>query len=229
MAADAASRDQPRVRHYIDGRLARRRSAAREYANHNPWTGEVLDDGRRRRRRGRPARHRRPPHARPRTWADARPASGSEIFLRAADALDRRRRRDRRPARRRDRLRRTLRRRADQVQRVPAAPGGRRSPTPRPGSCCRRTAPAPSAFAVRRPVGVVGAIATWNASLVLAGRAIVGPLAVGNTVVLKPSEESPLTGGHAVGRAVRRGRAAAGRAQRGHPRAGRRRRDRPRS
>jgi acyl-CoA reductase-like NAD-dependent aldehyde dehydrogenase len=42
---------------------------------------------------------------------------------------------------------------------------------------------------------VVGAIATWNASLVLSGRAIVGPLAVGNTVVLKPSEESPLTGG----------------------------------
>jgi acyl-CoA reductase-like NAD-dependent aldehyde dehydrogenase len=51
------------------------------------------------------------------------------------------------------------------------------------------------AVAVRRPVGVVGAIATWNASLVLSGRAIVGPLAVGNTVVLKPSEESPLTGG----------------------------------
>jgi acyl-CoA reductase-like NAD-dependent aldehyde dehydrogenase len=44
-------------------------------------------------------------------------------------------------------------------------------------------------------VGVVAAIAPWNASLVLAGRSIVGPLALGNTVVLKPSEESPYTGG----------------------------------
>ncbi|GAA5038071.1 acyl-CoA reductase-like NAD-dependent aldehyde dehydrogenase [Thermocatellispora tengchongensis] len=51
------------------------------------------------------------------------------------------------------------------------------------------------AMAVRRPVGVVGAIAPWNASLTLSGRAIVGPLALGNTVVLKPSEEAPYTGG----------------------------------
>ncbi len=43
--------------------------------------------------------------------------------------------------------------------------------------------------------GVVAAIAPWNASLTLAGRAIVGPLALGNTVVLKPSEDSPYTGG----------------------------------
>lgn len=51
------------------------------------------------------------------------------------------------------------------------------------------------ALAVRRPVGVVAAIAPWNAALALAGRAVVGPLALGNTVVLKPSEESPITGG----------------------------------
>jgi acyl-CoA reductase-like NAD-dependent aldehyde dehydrogenase len=41
----------------------------------------------------------------------------------------------------------------------------------------------------------VAAIAPWNAALALAGRAIAGPLALGNTVVLKPSEESPWTGG----------------------------------
>jgi acyl-CoA reductase-like NAD-dependent aldehyde dehydrogenase len=51
------------------------------------------------------------------------------------------------------------------------------------------------AQAIRRPVGVVGAIPPWNPSLVLSGRAIAGPLALGNTVVLKPSEESPFTGG----------------------------------
>jgi acyl-CoA reductase-like NAD-dependent aldehyde dehydrogenase len=51
------------------------------------------------------------------------------------------------------------------------------------------------ALAIRRPVGVVAAISPWNAALTLAGRAIVGPMALGNTVVLKPSEESPITGG----------------------------------
>lgn len=50
-------------------------------------------------------------------------------------------------------------------------------------------------MALRRPVGVVGAIAPWNAPLILSGRAVVAPLALGNTVVLKPSEESPVTGG----------------------------------
>lgn len=64
-----------------------------------------------------------------------------------------------------------------------------------PGHLVPSDVPGTRALAVRRPVGVVAAIAPWNAALVLAGRAIVGPLALGNTVVLKPSEESPLTGG----------------------------------
>jgi acyl-CoA reductase-like NAD-dependent aldehyde dehydrogenase len=48
---------------------------------------------------------------------------------------------------------------------------------------------------LRKPVGVVGAIAPWNAALILSARAIAGPLALGNTVVLKPSEWSPVAGG----------------------------------
>jgi acyl-CoA reductase-like NAD-dependent aldehyde dehydrogenase len=48
---------------------------------------------------------------------------------------------------------------------------------------------------VRRPVGVVGAISPWNAALILSARAIAAPLVFGNTVVLKPSEESPYVGG----------------------------------
>jgi len=51
------------------------------------------------------------------------------------------------------------------------------------------------AMGVRRPVGVVGAIAPWNAALILSARAIAAPLALGNTVVLKPSEWSPQVGG----------------------------------
>ena len=48
---------------------------------------------------------------------------------------------------------------------------------------------------LRRPVGVVGAIAPWNAALILSARSIAAPLALGNTVVLKPSELSPVVGG----------------------------------
>jgi acyl-CoA reductase-like NAD-dependent aldehyde dehydrogenase len=48
---------------------------------------------------------------------------------------------------------------------------------------------------LRRPVGVVGAIAPWNAALILSARSIAAPLALGNTVVLKPSEWSPYVGG----------------------------------
>jgi acyl-CoA reductase-like NAD-dependent aldehyde dehydrogenase len=48
---------------------------------------------------------------------------------------------------------------------------------------------------LRRPVGVVGAIAPWNAALILSARSISAPLALGNAVVLKPSELSPYSGG----------------------------------
>ena len=48
---------------------------------------------------------------------------------------------------------------------------------------------------LRQPVGVVGAIAPWNAALILSLRSITAPLALGNTVVLKPSEWSPVSGG----------------------------------
>jgi len=51
------------------------------------------------------------------------------------------------------------------------------------------------AMGLRRPVGVVGAFAPWNAALILSARAIAAPLALGNAVVLKPSEWSPFTGG----------------------------------
>ena len=51
------------------------------------------------------------------------------------------------------------------------------------------------AMGIRRPVGVVGAIAPWNAALIISARAIAAPLVLGNTVVLKPSELSPYVGG----------------------------------
>src|SRR6201998_2922675 len=48
-------------------------------------------------------------------------------------------------------------------------------------------------YTVREPVGVVGAIVAWNFPLLLASWKPGPALACGNTVVLKPAEQTPLT------------------------------------
>ncbi|AXS41261.1 aldehyde dehydrogenase family protein [Breoghania sp. L-A4] len=50
-------------------------------------------------------------------------------------------------------------------------------------------------MAVRRAMGVVTVISPWNFPILLTARGIAFALAAGNTVVLKPSEETPYTGG----------------------------------
>ncbi len=49
------------------------------------------------------------------------------------------------------------------------------------------------ALALREPVGVLLGIAPWNAPIILGVRAVAVPLACGNTVVLKASEQCPRT------------------------------------
>ncbi len=53
--------------------------------------------------------------------------------------------------------------------------------------------PGSLAMGVRQPAGVVLGIAPWNAPIILATRAIATPLACGNTVILKGSENCPRT------------------------------------
>jgi acyl-CoA reductase-like NAD-dependent aldehyde dehydrogenase len=57
------------------------------------------------------------------------------------------------------------------------------APTPRTGL----------ALITREPVGVVGIIVPWNYPMIMAAWKIAPALAAGNSVVLKPSEKSPLT------------------------------------
>jgi len=45
----------------------------------------------------------------------------------------------------------------------------------------------------REPLGVVGAILPWNSPLMIAGMKVPAALAAGNTIVLKPAEDAPLT------------------------------------
>lgn len=62
--------------------------------------------------------------------------------------------------------------------------GGEVIPSDKPGCI---------AMAMREPAGVVLGIAPWNAPIILGVRAIAMPLACGNTVVLKASEQCPRT------------------------------------
>ncbi len=55
------------------------------------------------------------------------------------------------------------------------------------------TADTALALITREPVGVVGVIVPWNYPMIMAAWKIAPALAAGNSVVLKPSEKSPLT------------------------------------
>jgi acyl-CoA reductase-like NAD-dependent aldehyde dehydrogenase len=128
------------------------------------------------------------------TWSSAPPAGRQRVFLKAADVLEGRL----------EEVVELLARETGcsfgfgmfQMGFVPGlfrqaaamayAPLGQVLPSDIPGTF---------AMGLRRPAGVVGAIAPWNAALILSARAIAAPLALGNTVVLKPSEWSPISGG----------------------------------
>jgi benzaldehyde dehydrogenase (NAD) len=62
--------------------------------------------------------------------------------------------------------------------------GGEVIPSDKPGCL---------AMALREPVGVMLGIAPWNAPIILGVRAIAVPLACGNSVILKASEQCPRT------------------------------------
>ncbi|OYY11376.1 MAG: aldehyde dehydrogenase PuuC [Rhizobiales bacterium 35-68-8] len=49
------------------------------------------------------------------------------------------------------------------------------------------------ALVLREPLGVVGCVTPWNFPMIMAAWKIAPALAMGNSVILKPAEESPLT------------------------------------
>ncbi|GHI03481.1 hypothetical protein AQI88_00310 [Streptomyces cellostaticus] len=65
-------------------------------------------------------------------------------------------------------------------------PGGQVMPASSEGSC---------SLQVRVPLGVIAALTPRHAPLLMAARAVALPLALGNAVVLKPSEAAPVAGG----------------------------------
>ncbi|MCB1501609.1 MAG: gamma-aminobutyraldehyde dehydrogenase [Bauldia sp.] len=62
-----------------------------------------------------------------------------------------------------------------------------------PASAAGEYLPGYTSMVRRDPIGVVASIAPWNYPLMMAAWKIAPALAAGNTVVLKPSEQTPLT------------------------------------
>src|ERR1700742_2299701 len=127
-------------------------------------------------------------------WADLPPAEKQALFLRAADIVERR---------------------ADEITKLLATETGcaggvagfqvltatrllRQAsnwgylPV---GEVIRSDMPGTFALALRRPLGVVAGISPWDGAHVLSWRTVINPVAFGNTVVIKPSEEAPISAG----------------------------------
>jgi benzaldehyde dehydrogenase (NAD) len=127
-----------------------------------------------------------------RTWADTGPNERRALLLKAADALEART--------------------PQFIEAVPAETGATGMwagfnvmlaagmireaaalTTQVAGEVIPSDVPGSLAMAVRQPAGVVLGIAPWNAPIILGVRAIATPLACGNTVILKGSENCPRT------------------------------------
>ena len=63
------------------------------------------------------------------------------------------------------------------------------------GEVLETNIPGVHSIGVRRPLGVVASFTPWNGANVLSWRAVISPVAAGNTVVVKPSELAPISAG----------------------------------
>lgn len=68
-------------------------------------------------------------------------------------------------------------------------------PTRAAGSILPSDIPGKESRVYRKPIGVVGLISPWDFPIYLTNRTLAPALALGNAVVLKPSAETPVTGG----------------------------------
>jgi acyl-CoA reductase-like NAD-dependent aldehyde dehydrogenase len=127
-------------------------------------------------------------------WASAAPAQRRDTLLRAADILERQR--DSVAAALTQETGATFGFAMFQCAYTPGLLREAAAQTHRAvGEILPSDTPGAFYFTQRRPAGVVAGISPWNAPLILSLRAIAVPLALGNTVVLKPAPDSPYTGG----------------------------------
>jgi len=180
-----------RTTHFINGQWSA--PGGRTFADYNPYNGEVVAEvaagGRAEADAAVAAAHAAFPG-----WAATPPSERQRLFLKAADIVERRRQE------------------IAHVMAVEAGTGGAFAGYQvklvaeqlrhasgwvfKPiGDVIPSDVPGRLAMAVRKPLGVVAGFSPWNGAFTLAWRTVLLPMAFGNTVVLKPSEEAPLSAG----------------------------------
>ena len=191
--------DVPEYQHFSGGTWQPAENSA-TFEVHEPYTGEVFATV--------AAGDQNDAHLAVQAAADAFPAwaalsaeDKATLFLRAADVVDKRRDEIARMLARetgctisfanfqQDLVKQELRQAANWVY-LPK------------GEILQSNIPGTYSTAVRRPLGVVASFTPWNGANVLAWRAVLSPLAAGNTVVVKPSELAPVSAGLIVAEVV---------------------------
>ncbi len=180
-----------RTTHFIGGQWSE--PSARTFPDYNPYDGSVVAavaaGGRAEAEAAVAAAHAAFP-----AWAATPPSERQRLFLKAADIVERRR---------------------QDIVAVMAAEAGTAAAFAgyqvklvadqlrhasgwgfKPiGDVIPSDVPGRIALAVRKPLGVVAGFSPWNGAFTLAWRTVLLPMVFGNTVVLKPSEEAPLSAG----------------------------------
>ena len=180
-----------RTTHFIDGKWTN--SGDRTFAVRNPLDDSLVANvaaGRRAEAEAAVAAA----HAAFPKWAAMGPSERQRLFLKAADIVERR---------------------LEQIAKVMAVEGGaskifaafqiRLSATMLRqaagwgylpyGDMMHSDVPGRTALVTRKPLGVVAGFTPWNGAFYLAWRTFLLPMAFGNTTVIKPSEEAPLSAG----------------------------------
>ena len=185
------TRTSRRTTHYIGGQWTA--PGGRTFPDYNPYNGEVVAEvaagGRSEAEAAIAAAHAAFPG-----WAATAPSERQRLFLKTADIVERRR---------------------QDIVGVMATEAGTGSAFAgyqvklvadqlrhasgwgfKPiGDVIPSDVPGRLALAVRKPLGVVAGFSPWNGAFTLAWRTVLLPMVFGNTVVLKPSEEAPLSAG----------------------------------
>jgi acyl-CoA reductase-like NAD-dependent aldehyde dehydrogenase len=163
------------------------------FEDHNPYNGEVFANVPKGKRADATRAIEAAAAAFP-EWSESPPSLRRNLFLKAADIFEKRQ----------DELVRIVAEETGSTIGIAMfqmffVPGLFREAAAQAYSVTGEVIPAdyPGAFfmALRQPAGVVGAFGPFNVPYILSSRAFALPLAYGNTAVLKPSEEAPVSGG----------------------------------
>ena len=177
---------------YIQGRFRAGRSAHR-WENRDPFTGELLATLQLADRSDLDEAYEAAAHAQ-KAWAETGPTERGAVFLAAVRILD---------ARREEIVRWLVKESGSTRTKAMAEWSFVRGGMLWASTLAYRTAgrilpidiPGKESRVYRRPLGVVGVISPWNFPMYLSNRSIAPALALGNAVVVKPADDTPITGG----------------------------------